>query len=44
MQKGNTELRDAINAVLETMTEDDFVALMDQATAVQPLSIYLDAE
>ena len=44
MQKGNTELRDAINAVLGTMTEDDFVALMDQATAVQPLSIYLDAE
>jgi ABC-type amino acid transport substrate-binding protein len=34
--KGNTVLLDAMNAVLETMTEDDFAALMDEAIAIQP--------
>ena len=36
VKKGNTELKDAIDAVLSTMTEDDFNALMDQAIAIQP--------
>ena len=36
VKQGNTELADAINAVLSTMTEDDFNALMDQAIAIQP--------
>ena len=36
VQKGNTALKDAIDAVLSTMTEDDFNALMDQAISVQP--------
>lgn len=34
--KDNAVLRDAINAVLTTMTEADFNALMDQAIANQP--------
>ena len=38
VMKGNTELVDAINAVLGEMTADDFNALMDQAIAIQPLS------
>lgn len=38
VQKGNTQLKDAINGVLNTMTPDDFNAMMDQAIAVQPLS------
>lgn len=38
VQKGNTELRDAMNGVLDTMTADDFTALMDEAISVQPLS------
>ncbi len=38
IQKGNTELVDAINGVLATMTADDFAAMMDSAIAVQPLS------
>ena len=36
VQKGNTALVNAINAVLSQMTEDDFNALMDEAIAVQP--------
>ena len=36
VRKGNTQLKDAIDAVLSQMTEDDFNALMDQAIAVQP--------
>ncbi len=36
VKKGNTELLDAMNAVLETMTEDDFNTIMDEAIAVQP--------
>ena len=38
LQKGNTELCEKINAILETMTADDFVTLMNDAIAVQPLS------
>ena len=38
MQKGNTELKDAINGVLATMTVDDYTAMMQEAIAVQPLS------
>ena len=37
MQKGNTELFDAINKVLEPMSRDDFNTIMDQATAIQPI-------
>jgi len=38
MRKGNTVLFDAVNAVLEPMTADDFNAVMDQAIAVQPMN------
>lgn len=38
LQKGNTELLDAINSVLSEMTVDDFTAMMDEAISVQPLS------
>ena len=38
LQKGNTQLLDAINAVLADMTADDFNILMDEAIAIQPLS------
>ena len=41
VKKGNTELKDAINGVLEKMTADDFEKMMNEAIAVQPLS---DAE
>ena len=34
--KGNSELLDAMNAVLAEMTEEDFNTMMDQAIAVQP--------
>ena len=36
VQKGNTELTEAINSVLSTMTEDDFNVLMDEAISIQP--------
>lgn len=36
VMKGNTVLRDAINSVLSTMTEDDFNDLMINAVSVQP--------
>ena len=36
VKKGNTELTEAINSVLSTMTEDDFNALMDEAISIQP--------
>ena len=36
--KGNTVLLDAINAVLDPMTADDFNAMMAEAIAVQPMS------
>ena len=38
VQKGNTELTEAINSVLADMTEADFSAMMDEAIAAQPLS------
>ena len=38
VKKGNTELKDKIDAVLSTITQDDMNALMQQAIAVQPLS------
>lgn len=38
VQKGNTELLDGINSVLETMTVEDYNTMMDEAISVQPLS------
>lgn len=38
MKKGNTELKTAIDSVLEKMSEDDFKKMMNDAIAVQPLS------
>ena len=38
IKKGNTELLDAVNAVLATMTVEDYEAMMQEAIAVQPLS------
>ena len=38
VMKGNTELKDAIDSVLSTMTADDFNAMMDEAIAIQPLN------
>ncbi len=38
VQKGNTEVLDAANAVLSTLTVDDFEAMMQEAITVQPLS------
>lgn len=38
LKKGNTELKDAIDSVLTTMTKDDFSAMMDEAISVQPLA------
>ena len=36
VRKGNTELLDAMNAVLGDMTEDDFNTVMTEAISVQP--------
>ncbi len=38
IQKGNTVLKDALNAYLSDKTADDFNALMAEAIAIQPLS------
>ncbi len=38
VQKGNTELLDAINAVVQKMSADDFNALMEDAIKIQPIS------
>ena len=38
LQKGNTELKDAINSVLAEMTPEDYTKMMDDAISVQPLS------
>ena len=38
VKKGNTELKEAIDSVLSTMTADDFNTLMNEAIAIQPLS------
>ena len=36
VQKGNTQLRDAIDAVLSSLTREQLNAIMDQAIAIQP--------
>lgn len=41
MQKGNTELKEAIDGVLAKMTPEDYTEMMNAAIAVQPLA---DAE
>ena len=41
LQKGNTELLDAINGVLADMTVEDYEEMMNEAISVQPLA---DAE
>ncbi len=38
MRKGNTELLESINSVLETLTVEDFNRMMDEAISVQPLA------
>lgn len=38
LQKGNTELKTAIDGILTEMTSEDFDKMMDEAIAVQPLS------
>ncbi len=38
LKKGNTELTEAINSVLEKMTVEDFEQMMQDAIAVQPLT------
>ena len=38
IKKGNTELLEAVNAVLATLTVEDYEAMMAEAIAVQPLS------
>ena len=38
LAKGNTELKDAINSVLDTLTVDDFTRMMNEAISVQPLA------
>lgn len=38
VMKGNAVLKDALDAVLSTMTVDDFNAMMVEATAIQPIN------
>ncbi len=38
VMKGNTVLKDAIDSVLDDMTEDDFNEMMNEAISIQPLS------
>ncbi len=38
IRKGNTELLEAINGVLATLTTDDFNSMMEEAISVQPLA------
>lgn len=38
IKKGNTELLDKINSVLDTMSTDDYEKMMDEAISVQPLA------
>ena len=38
VRKGNTELLDAMNSVLDTLTVEDFNRMMDEAISVQPLA------
>ena len=37
VMKGNTVLKDKIDAVLSAMTADDFTGLMEEAIRIQPL-------
>lgn len=43
VRKGNTELKDALNKVLDTMDRDDFNEMMAEATKIQPLSDSADS-
>ena len=38
LKKGNTELKDAIDGVLETMTTEDYEQMMQEAISVQPIT------
>lgn len=38
LKKGNSELLEAINAALATLTEEDFNTMMEEAISVQPIS------
>ena len=38
VKKGNSALKDKINAVLKDMTADDFNSIMAEATKIQPLA------
>ena len=38
VMKGNAVLKDTLDAVLSTMTVDDFNAMMTEATAIQPIN------
>ena len=38
IKKGNTELLDKVNSVLDTMTTEDYESMMDEAISVQPLA------
>lgn len=38
VQKGNTELLEAINSVIEPMTEEDYAGIMQTAIDIQPLN------
>lgn len=38
LKKGNTELKDAVNGILDKMSKDDFNKMMEEAISVQPLS------
>lgn len=38
LKKGNTELLDKLNGVLNNMTEEDFVDMMNKAIEIQPLT------
>ena len=43
VKKGNTQLKDAMDAVLSQLTAEDFDAIMDQAIAAQPATDDTDA-
>ena len=38
LKKGNDELKEAINGVLETMTAEDYEKMMQEAISVQPIT------
>ena len=39
LKKGNTELKDSINSVLDKMDKTEFEKMMDEAIKVQPLGV-----